>query len=437
MDSQGGRSVRRIVPVLVVVLAVTVAGCAGFGTDATDENASPDGEPATDDSGNESTDGESNDTDDATDTNDANGGSDSGESADEGNADADAAPDESTENGSIENGSTGNESTESENAEVNESTVEETETAEGTLEIHAIDVGQGDATLIVGPEETMLIDSGDWRDDGETVIAYLESQGIERIDYLVTTHAHADHIGGHAAVIEHYETEHDGVGEVWDPGVSSTSRTYENYLDAVEEHDVDLIRARSGDEIDFAGGTTVLNPPAESGSDDLHENSLSVRVTHGETAFLATGDAESETEERMVEEHGDALEADVYQVGHHGSSTSSSDAFLDRVDPEYAIISSAYDSQYGHPHEEVLAAFDERGVETYWTAVHGSIVVESDGEELSVEPETDATTDPSELREEPPVDEADETEGTDEEKTGADAATAQTPTPIHTPKAIA
>ncbi|WP_336345745.1 ComEC/Rec2 family competence protein [Halalkalicoccus ordinarius] len=309
-------------------------------------------------------------------------------------------------------------------------TVEEAETAEGDLEIHAIDVGQADATLLIGPEETMLIDSGDWRDDGDRVIAYLESQGVERIDYLVTTHAHADHIGGHAAVIEHYETERDGVGEVWDPGVSSTSGTYESYLDAVEEHDVDLIRGQSGDEIDFAGGTTVLSPPEEREDDDLNDNSLSVRVTHGETAFLATGDAERESEQRMVDEHGDALEADVYQAGHHGSSTSSSNAFLDRVDPEYAIVSSGYENQYGHPHEEVLTAFDERGIETYWTAVHGTTVVESDGEELSVEAETDATTDPLEIRGEPPVDE-------DEETARTTPAAASTVGPFHTAGAIA
>lgn len=419
MHSLGGTSLRRIVLVLLVVLVVSVAGCSGMGTDA-DEIASPDGEPAIDESADdESTDGDSNDSDGAP------------ESANEEDADADAAPDDSIENESTEDELTGDESTESENVDTDESTAEETETAEGNLEIHAINVGQADATLLIGPEETMLIDSGDWRDDGETVITYLESQGIERIDYLVTTHAHADHIGGHAAVIEHYETERDGVGEVWDPGVSSTSRTYESYLDAVEEHDVDLIRGQSGDEIDFAGETTVLSPPEEREDDDLNDNSLSVRVTHGETAFLATGDAERESEQRMVEEHGDALEADVYQVGHHGSSTSSSDAFLDRVDPEYAIISSAYKNQYGHPHEEVLMAFDERGIETYWTAVHGTTVVESDGEYLSVEAETDATTDPLEIRGEPPVDED------AEEAARTTPAAASTVGQFHTPGVIA
>ncbi len=278
-----------------------------------------------------------------------------------------------------------------------------TDDAGGTLEIHAIDVGQADATLLVGPEETMLIDSGDWRDDGDRVIDYLDEQGVDRIDYLVSTHAHADHIGGHAAVIEHYETERDGVGQVWDPGVAHTSQTYENYLDAVDEHGVDLIEAQAGDEIALADGATVLNPPADRESDDLHDNSLALRVSHGESSFLATGDAEEGAEQRMVEEYGDELASDVYHAGHHGSSTSSTPAFLDRVDPELALISSAYDSQYGHPHDEVLESFAERGIETYWTAVHGSVVLESDGEEFTIESGTDATTDPAGIEDEPPA----------------------------------
>jgi competence protein ComEC len=382
MGVQGERSARRIALVLAVVCAVVVAGCAGVGTDASNEDGSE--EPETGDEPVESEEGEDDDssgegsTDDPTGDGSEDGADEPTESSDEeGTSDVDAASDADT------------------NSDV-----------DGTLEIHSIDVGQADATLLIGPEGTMLIDSGDWRDDGSTVIDYLEARGVERIDYLVTTHAHADHIGGHAAVIGQYETEHDGVGQIWDPGVAHTSQTYENYLDAVEEHDVDLIEAQSGDEIDFAAGATVLNPPEERESDDLHDNSLSLRVDHGETSFLATGDAERGAEERMVDEHGDALEADVYQAGHHGSSTSSTDAFLDRVDPDYALISSAYESQYGHPHDEVLSAFDERGIETYWTGVHGSIVVESDGEELSVETERDATTDPAELQEATPDDEA-------------------------------
>lgn len=277
---------------------------------------------------------------------------------------------------------------------------------EGALEIHAIDVGQADATLLVGPEETMLVDSGNRYDDGEELLAYLDSQGIERIDYLVTTHAHADHIGGHALLIETYETEKEGVGQVWDPGVAHTSAVYEEYLDAVEEHDVDLIDAQAGDEIEFASGATVYNPPEEPESDGLHDNSLSLRVTFGETSFLATGDAEANAEERMVEEYGDELESDIYQAGHHGSATSSNPAFLDHADPEIAVISSAYESQYDHPSEEVLESFGERGIETYWTATHGTVVFESDGESITVEPESEESTDPLELREELSADES-------------------------------
>lgn len=350
MSGQREPSMRRVLAIVSVSLLVAVAGCGGMGAGGTDTESEPNDDEAPDDP-NERDEGD-----------DEGGEGNAGGEADVGTTDPD-----------------------------------------GSLEIHAIDVGQADATLLVGPEGTMLIDSGDWRDDGERVLDYLDEQGVDRIDYLVSTHAHADHIGGHAAVIEHYETERNGVGQVWDPGVAHTSQTYENYLDAVEEHDVDLIEAQAGDEIDFAGGATVLNPPEERESEDLHDNSLTLRVSHGESSFLATGDAEGGAEQRMVEEYGDELASDVYHAGHHGSSTSSTPAFLDRVDPEVALISSGYDSQYGHPHDEVLESFAERGIETYWTGVHGSIVLESDGESFSIEPATDATADPEEMEDEPPA----------------------------------
>ncbi len=272
----------------------------------------------------------------------------------------------------------------------------ETERNAGTLEIHHIDVGQADATLLIEPSgETMLVDSGDWRDDGESVIAYLEEQGIDRVDHLVATHAHADHIGGHAAVIEHVETNGDGVGAVYDSGVVSTSQTYERYLDAVEEHDVKLLAVREGDAVDFGEAKIEFyNPPAEGPDDEdgLNDNSIVLTVTYGDVSYLTTGDAERAVESRLVERHGNDLEAEIYQAGHHGSSTSSSSALLDVVDPDVTVVSAPLESQYGHPHDEVLAAFGERGVETYWTGVHGHVVVTTDGESVAVQAERSGPT---------------------------------------------
>ncbi|MFO7927275.1 MAG: MBL fold metallo-hydrolase [Halobacteriota archaeon] len=267
----------------------------------------------------------------------------------------------------------------------------------GTFEVHAINVGQADATLLRTDEETMLIDSGDWRDDGETVIEYLDAHGVDRIDHLISTHAHADHIGGHEAVIDHYETEREGVGAVYDSGVPSTSQTYERYLDSIDRHDVTLFEVRENDEIPFSGTRTVVRSPPYPPGDSLNDNSVAVIVAFGDTTFLFTGDAERDMESRMVDAHGDALEADVYHAGHHGSNTSSSAEFLDVVGPEIAIVSAAYDSPYGHPHDEPLERFAERDIRAVWTATHGSIVFESDGTNISVRTQHEVTMSPLEL----------------------------------------
>ncbi|WP_435335900.1 lamin tail domain-containing protein [Haloarchaeobius sp. TZWWS8] len=276
----------------------------------------------------------------------------------------------------------------------------------GTLRVHFINVGQSTSILLVAPSnETMLIDTGDWRNRGRYVLAYLEANGITRIDHLVTSHADADHIGGHAAVIETFETQYGGVGAIYDPGIAASSSTYARYLDAVEVYDVPLYRAGAGDRIPFEGvDASVLAPPqGYIASEARNENSLSLRVQYGGVSFLFTGDGEEALEEYLLANQRDELDVTVLMTGHHGSRSSNSAALLDAASPRVAIVSSAYDSQYGHPDDEVLQRLAERSIPTYWTATHGAIELATDGRTLSISTQRQAPTDATLLREGSPV----------------------------------
>ncbi|MCQ4334849.1 lamin tail domain-containing protein [Natronomonas sp. F2-12] len=281
-----------------------------------------------------------------------------------------------------------------------------TTSAAGTLEVHYIAVGQAASVLVIGPDgETMLIDSGHFNDDGEHVINYLDAHNIDRIDYLVTSHPDADHIGGHAEVITHLETNGDGVGEIYDSGITSTTQTYAQYLDAVETHDVTLYEARAGDTIPFEGVTAEILGPPEGYLDgeDRNENSLVVQLRHGQASFLFTGDAEADAERFLVNEYGIQLETTVLKAGHHGSSSSTGDRLLDAATPAAVVISSPYDSQYGHPHEETLNRLAMRSVPAYWTATHGNTVFQSNGTHVTVGTQQSAPTAPLSLRDGTPI----------------------------------
>jgi competence protein ComEC len=277
----------------------------------------------------------------------------------------------------------------------------------GSLEVQFINVGQSASTLIVSPTgETMLIDTGDWRNDGEYVLQYLQRHNITRIDHLVTSHADADHIGGHAAIINYYETRANGIGAVYDPGIASSSSTYQRYLDAVEQHNVTLFKTQKGDHIQFEGATvTVLGPPNPYiANKERNENSIVLKVTYGKTSFLLPGDAAQQEEQYLLKQYNSSLNSTVLFAGHHGSRFSTSDAFLDAVTPQAVMISSAYDSQYGHPQEEMLNRLAARNIPTYWTAVHGIIVLDSTGEQITVKTQAEAPTNPQSLRSASPVD---------------------------------
>jgi len=202
--------------------------------------------------------------------------------------------------------------------------------ANGSLEVHYINVGQSVSTLVIEPDgETMLVDTGHYNDDGKYVLEYLRRHDITRIDHLVSSHNDADHIGGNAAIIDYYETEAGGIGAVYDPGLAASTLTYGEYLDAVEAHEVTLYETREGDSVSF-GKTTVdvLGPRSRISRTKLaNENSIVLKLTHGETSFMLSGDAEDDQEAYLVDTYGARLQSTVLKAGHHGSSSSSSERF--------------------------------------------------------------------------------------------------------------
>lgn len=247
------------------------------------------------------------------------------------------------------------------------------------LTVHYMDVGQADAALLTFSDEegeyNILVDAGNWNADD--VVSYLKGQLIDHLDIVIGTHPHADHIGQIDKVIEQI-----GVDEVWMSGDAANSQVFNQMLDAIDKYDVDYYEPRAGEVFDVGPMVIeVFNPSEVNGN--VNEGSLSMKMTYGDVSFLFTGDAEAVTERKMIDS-GYNLKADFLQLGHHGSRTSTSLPFLEAVDPEVAIISAGENSQYGHPHAEVVERVKAHGTEIFETSVHGSIVVRTDGETYKI-----------------------------------------------------
>lgn len=256
----------------------------------------------------------------------------------------------------------------------------------GTLTAHFIDVGQGDATLLQGPDFTILIDAG--RHDRNDVVPYLRSVGVQSLDLIIGTHPHADHIGQFAQVFDAFP-----VREAWLSGDESGSATFERALDAILDSDADYHEPRAGETFDFGSARVeVYNPHELTGN--VHEGSISLRLTYGAVAFIFTGDAEAVTEQAMIA-RGHDLRAQVLQLGHHGSRTSSALAFLQAVQPEVAIYSAAEGNSYGHPHAEVIDRLANLGIPVYGTDRQGTIRVITDGVSYEIQVARNGTSMPS------------------------------------------
>jgi competence protein ComEC len=250
---------------------------------------------------------------------------------------------------------------------------------DGQLRVHFIDVGQGDSILVQTPDNhTLLIDGGN---RGSGALAYLQAQGITSIDVMVATHPHADHIGGLVDVLRALP-----VRAVWTSGASHTTGTFEDFLDAIADARVPYHEAKRGDQI-AVGELAAVALLSQSSARELNDTSLVLRLQLGQVAFLFTGDAERPSEERLLREQANQLPATVLKVGHHGSATSSSPAFLAAVHPQLAVYSAGRGNSYGHPHDQTIAQLETVGAQIYGTDQLGTIVIATDGSTLQVFPE--------------------------------------------------
>ena len=240
------------------------------------------------------------------------------------------------------------------------------------LEVHFIDIGQGDATLIVYDDFHLLIDGGNNGSEAK-LLNYLKKVGVDDIEILVATHPDSDHIGGLAEVMAEYR-----VHLIIDSGESHSSQTYKAYFEAVKKQQEQGAIYLEDDDIIFELSDQITFEVIETGDDngDRNNNSVLTKLSYQDIDFLFTGDMESKTEEKILYRD---LEAEILKAGHHGSQTSSSIDFLQEVQPEVVVISAGLNNSYGHPHRALLERVNRYTDEVYVTYEKGNIVVTTDG----------------------------------------------------------
>lgn len=248
------------------------------------------------------------------------------------------------------------------------------------LTVHFIDVGQADCILIQTPESALLVDTGD-NGTEQTVLNYLKKQGVAQLDYLIGTHPHADHIGGLAEVIRAVDIE-----TLILPNVTSTTRTFEDAVSAMEEKNLEITLPYPGDVYTLSQGDAPVSfmilAPNEEYGDDLNDWSVGIRLTCGDISFVMAGDAESKAEEDMCANQLN-LSANVLKLGHHGSRTSTSLEFLEKVAPADVVISCGAGNDYGHPHKETVQKLEAYGARIFRTDQQGTLIATTDGKALS------------------------------------------------------
>lgn len=251
---------------------------------------------------------------------------------------------------------------------------EDTVESPGNLEVHFLDVGQADCTLIKCDGYTMLIDAGE-DDQGTKIQNYLKKQGVEKLNYLILTHPDSDHIGSADVILTKFETD-----TVFMSNYEKETRIYTDLLKLMKDSQIEYRTPEVGDVYPLGSASFQILAPNDE-YEDPNNASIALLLTHGENSFLFTGDAEKSAEKDMLD-NGLNLAADVFHAGHHGSKTSNTEDFMDAVNPQYAVISCGVDNSYGLPDAEVLNRFRQNGIKVYRTDEQGTIVASSDGKQI-------------------------------------------------------
>lgn len=266
---------------------------------------------------------------------------------------------------------------------------------EGTLEVHFIDVGQGDAALLLCGGDAMLIDGGRSAESGK-LYTYLKNQGVQHLDYLVATHADADHVGGLSGALNYAaaDTAYCSVTE-------DNSKAFQNLIKTLDKQGKRLEIPHAGDSFPLGTAKVTVLGPLRSYEND-NDGSLVLRVSFGKTAFLFMGDAEYAAETELAAS-GAELSATVLKVSHHGSSSGTGSALLSAAKPKYAVISVGKDNSYGHPSASAVERLEKAGAEILRTDRRGTLIFVSDGESVSFTAEREDTEAESAQLAEPPV----------------------------------
>lgn len=249
--------------------------------------------------------------------------------------------------------------------------------AENELEVHFIDVGQGDCTLIKSGDHAMLIDAGD-NSKGSAVWMYLQKQGIKKLDYVIGTHPDADHIGGLDVVIYKFDCEIIILSDY-----KKDTKTYDELIQTIKTKNYKITSPKTGTRYKLGDAEfEIIGPVGSDYGTNANNYSVGIKLVHGNKSFLFAGDGEEEFESDLIEAN-ENLKADVYKVSHHGSKTASTEEFMKKVNPKYAVISCGEDNRYGHPHSEVLNRFRAMGIKLFRTDEQGTIVAKSDGNTIT------------------------------------------------------